>query len=172
MESAVTETPKAPLPNRDRKVPCPECGVLFSPRGLAGHVRLKHAGAVTSRAAARVEELEAVGSSLEKILLALEGIDRRLARLEDLAEGGADAHRSESSEIEALRGELDEVMRTIDQRKASFTAEVGHGDPERQEALRQELGALRRQQAQLLFKLGSEAPGAGVDSAEVGWGIF
>lgn len=168
----MTETPKAPLPSRDRKVPCPECGVHFSPRGLAGHIRLKHAGAVTPKEAARNEGLEVVGSSMEKILHALEGIDRRLARLEDLVGGGAAEDHSESSEIEALRTELDEVLRAIDQRKATFTAEESQGDPERQEALRQELGALRRQQAQLLFRLGSDAPGASLDSAGVGWGIF
>lgn len=153
---------------RDRKIECPECGVLLSPRGMAGHRRLKHGVASTPKVAPE-EGLVGVRAALEAITGALDRIDRRMTQLEgEVPQRSADQGR----EIDELRKELDAIVSEIARAKASYKA-LGHaeGATDREE-YKKELGRLRRRQAVLLFRMGSEAPGVDPTTADSGWGIF
>lgn len=151
---------------RNRKVSCPECRAQVSPRGLAGHRRLKHGLAPAPKAEA---DLGAVQETLTAITGALDRLDERLEHIE-VHNRSRDAAHGEV--IDGLRRELDEVVRSITERKARYDEDGDRDDPERQEAIRRELGRLRRRQAVLLFRMGSEAPGADPEAAEAGWGLF
>lgn len=159
---------RSPKERRDRKVRCPECRAELSPRGLAGHLRLKHGVTPAPKAATGVDL-----SAVQETLLAITGaLDRMGERLEHIESNNQSRDAAHGEVVDGLRRELDEVVRSITERKASYTEDGDGEDPERQEAIRRELGRLRRRQAVLLFRMGSEAPGADPEAAEAGWGLF
>ena len=120
------------------KVPCPDCGVLFKPRGLASHRRQKHGAAAAPKPQA---------PGLEAVLEALARIETRLERLEQRSVAGPVAPADD------LRLRLDETLAQIRAVAAEREAVEGEWADERRRACDAELGKLREQQARLLFEL-------------------
>ena len=118
------------------RVPCPDCGHPFLPRGLASHRRHKHPGA--AEAPTRRE--------LESVLELLTQMEERLQRLE--AGGALPAPRQD------LRASLEEVLAEIRAVTAERSSIEGDWAEECRLACDVQLGRLRERQARLLFELG------------------
>lgn len=138
-----------PLTRPSQKVPCPDCGRSFHPRGLASHRRQKHGGAERSHPTP-------TGSPTEPLLAVLERIEARLARLETRL---ADLPRGEALEAgppepdTAMRARLEEVLAQVRAVRAEREAVEGDWAEERRRACDLELSRLRRDQARLLYEL-------------------
>ncbi|MDA1265918.1 MAG: hypothetical protein O2816_12630 [Planctomycetota bacterium] len=119
------------------RIPCPDCGGQFLPRGLASHRRQKHGVA----APAAVGEVD-----LGPVLEALGRIEARLERLEvwGRAEDGGD---------DDLRLRLEEVLAQIRAVNAERAALEGEWAEQQRQACDLELLRLRRQQTDLLVGL-------------------
>jgi hypothetical protein len=161
--------------SNSRKVLCPECGALFSARGLQGHRRLSHGVAVgraegeepsslvrTKQAQETFDYLPQFVRAFDELLGLLRRLETRLERLEqarpDLLTAVRLQQASDAKAVEqSLRSVLDEIAR-IESRSRELC--VGPGPNEKSsEALELEkthfleLGKLRRRQASLLFRL-------------------
>ena len=149
-------------------VPCPECGGLFSRRGMAAHRRLRH-----GVAPAGVNEL---GETLSRIAEVLERLEARLDAGNVPAEP-SDA-RAEADPTEpppalpsrngaraaqlgllerSLREVVSEIARVKQETERQLAAWGARAPSEELKALEQTsyqvLGTLRRRQASLLFRL-------------------
>jgi hypothetical protein len=117
------------------RMPCPDCGHLFLPRGLASHRRHKHGG---SASVATRRELEAV-------LELLAQLEVRLQRLETGAPLAAPR--------DDLRASLEGVLAEIRAVTAERATIEGEWAEECRLACDVQLGRLRERQARLLFEL-------------------
>ncbi|MCP3916686.1 MAG: hypothetical protein GY711_14115 [bacterium] len=154
---------------RNAKVECPDCGLMFSTRGIAGHRRLKHdVVAVQSSSSASLARSERngrlasteVSATLTTLCSWLQRVESRLANMEALAlapalVGASGEHGGpQDDEIVELRKELGSVLEDIAEAKQE--AEVAEDDTDAQKRL----GELRLRQAQILMRMGPDAPGA------------
>lgn len=128
--------------DRQRKVTCTECGREFSPRGLAGHMRLKHGVQVPK--APLPSKGPDLAETLNAMVSALGRIEARLVELESGRPGGD--HHARSGLTEELRG----VLANIDHFREAPDGE----DAIARAARFRRLGLLRRRQAELLYELG------------------
>jgi len=132
-------------PEKDHRTPCPECGELFHPRGLASHRHHRHGTRPTGGRGAILAELARITDALARI-------EERLEQLEP--EG-----RPNSTEVERKEAELEELLAQIRAVVAERQSADGPHAEERRQACDAELGRLRRRQAELLYWLGPLAPG-------------
>lgn len=137
------------------KVPCPECGQEFSPRGLSGHLRLRH-GLRPPPALPRQENQ--APDATPAILNALVALQDGLERIElHLASVPKEHGATESPEQEAQRieRELTQLLQRIVLVKQTGLASTTIRDPSSEVEKRgsMELARLRRDQARLVFRL-------------------
>jgi len=168
------------------RVRCPECGGLFRARGLAAHIRLKHAhdahhaheplpalpasAVMHAPSEATAHALQQIHARLDGLAQTIEALAQRIAT----PAAGETPARNESTaapdaeEVARLRSELDAVVAAIKNAKHSSRAELARwgGAPRtseevaEQRAWHERLGQLRRQQFAILFRMGAHAPGA------------
>jgi hypothetical protein len=151
----------------DGRVPCPECGRRFQPRGLAAHRRQAHAqhglghGERSAEKGAVDVGVEALSGLVAEVTAHLVRMDLRIGRIEAALVGDAE-RRSRAREVPAdlseLQSELDLVLAEIRTLSAALGAELPPST-EAAKPLRGRLGALRQQQAAILFRMGPSAPG-------------
>jgi len=150
------------------RIPCPECGEGFAPRGIAAHRRMRHGVAPVA-----VSEL---GATMQRIAEALERLESRLGPRQSQSDArsvpsdaeGIDpppalpsSPRSRASELGVLERSLREVLTEIARVKSETERQIasweGQAPSEERRALEQtsyqRLGSLRRRQASLLFRL-------------------
>jgi hypothetical protein len=163
------------------RVRCPECGGLFRARGLAAHMRLKHAheplpalpanAVMHAPTEASAQALQLIHARLDGLAKTIESLAQRIAAP---VASAPSTERSESvaspgpEELARLRAELDAVVASIKSTKLGSRAELARwgGAPRtseevaEQRAWHERLGQLRRQQFAILFRMGAHAPGA------------
>jgi hypothetical protein len=144
----------------DGRVPCPECGRTFQPRGLATHRRQAH-GERSAPKQEVGEGFEVLSSLVAEVTAHLVRMEQRIGRIEAALVGDAE-RRSRAREVppdaSELQIELDSVLAEI----RTLTEWLGTELPPTPEAawpVRGRLGALRQQQASILFRMGPRAPG-------------
>lgn len=157
------------IPERPpHQVECPECGGIFSPRGISAHRRMRH-----GVAPAAANELSATLARLTEVLERLESrLDPGSTRSE------AEGSRSDTETIDpppalpsslgaratelrvlerGLREVLTEIARVKTETERQIAAWGGEAPSDEQKSLEQtsyqRLGSLRRRQASLLFRL-------------------
>jgi hypothetical protein len=157
------------IPERPpQQVPCPECGVGFSPRGIAAHRRMRHG--VASVAA------NELGTTLTRIAEALERLEARLGPASpppvapdprsdkeaiDPPPALPSSLGARATELRILERSLREVLNEIARVKSDTERQIaewgGRVPTDERRALEQtsyqRLGTLRRRQASLLFRL-------------------
>jgi hypothetical protein len=158
-----------------RKVLCPDCGSLFSARGLQGHRRLSHGVGVDrsthdeptslvrkKQAEQALDYLPQLVHAFDELLGLLRRLDSRLDRLEKtrpelLSPVRAQASNDVLSVEQSLRGLLDEIHRVESQSRELGSDrspdEKSAEEAELEKTTYLELGKLRRRQAALLFRL-------------------
>jgi hypothetical protein len=148
-----------------KKVPCPDCGDLFQPRGLASHRRFKHSIGALMGAGLGKTEVRVTGS-LDAICRALDRLDTRLDRLEHVGHGS----EADDGQLGALNSELGTLLAEITAVQTEHDAVEGVEEEARirRREIHKELGRLRLRQARLLFLMGPEAPGADPDGKITG----
>jgi hypothetical protein len=145
LESQSESPVLVPAAQAKAKEACRECGKLFSRRGLAGHMRLKH-GIQAVPKSALPAEVPGLAKALTAMTAALARIEARLSSLEELASAQA------SGQAPELAAELREVLAKIDKYRSAAPEE----DAIACAARFRRLGLLRRRQAELLYELGTE----------------
>lgn len=153
----------APLPAR--QVLCPDCGESFVPRGIAAHRRMSHglkdAPLPSSRRALSAQDVAVLISrelspQYDRLHLALVRIEARLAAVENrlLPAAVFDGARELEKHLSAVISEIDRVKAESAELASRWG---GVAQTEEQRELEKttyiHLGALRRQQAKLLFDL-------------------
>lgn len=150
------------------RVACPDCGRRFQRRGLATHRRQAHGVApAASVPRAPLPSLDAHDDRLVTLLAevarGLGQLDARIGRVEAALVGQGERRtraRERAEDVEALTAELHALMAEIQEAKRALALE---DTPER----RRGLGALRRRQAMVLFRMGPDAPGGTYPEGEV-----
>jgi hypothetical protein len=158
----------------DGRVPCPECGRRFQPRGLAAHRRQAHAlhglahaqhglghGERSTEKDAVDVGFEALSGLVAEVTAHLVRMDLRIGRIEAALVGDAERRsraRERPTDLSELQSELDLVLAEIRTLSAALGAELPPST-EAAKPLRGRLGALRQQQAAILFRMGPSAPG-------------
>jgi hypothetical protein len=165
-----------PAERRAPRATCPECGLEFAPRGLAAHRRAHYASgmspaptlpSVEARATPEiVRALEAftsvVGSFTRVVARLDENIERLLvaqpqrgiAQANSAGETAAAVKSALERNLEVMLGEIGLVRAELD-RKIEAWGGTAANDEQREieQAAHRELGKLRRQQAEILFRL-------------------
>lgn len=163
------------------RVRCPECGGLFRARGLAAHVRLKHAheplpplpanAVVHAPNEATAQALQQIHARLDGLAQTIEALAQRIALPAASAPAPArpeSVAKPSAEELARLNTELEAVVAAIKNAKHGSRAELARwgGAPRtseevaEQRAWHERLGQLRRQQFAILFRMGAHAPGA------------
>lgn len=137
-EGALSSSAKAP-----DKQACSACGKLFSRRGLAGHMRLKHGLQAAPKAPLPAPDF-GLAQALGEMAQTLVRIEQRLASLEEL--NSVQVH----GQAPQLAEELREVLAKIEKHRSAAAGE----DAIACAARFRRLGLLRRRQAELLYELG------------------
>lgn len=89
-------------PESSNRVPCPECGAQFSPRGLASHRRQRHGIVQAPLPAAPETPTSEILSALQLLRGAVERIDERIGEVE-----ASSQHReTPAQELQRLEREL------------------------------------------------------------------
>jgi hypothetical protein len=153
----------APLSTRE--ILCPDCGESFVPRGIAAHRRMKHglkdAPLPSARRALSAQEVAVLitrelSPLYDRLNLALVRIEARLAAIENrlLPAAVFDGARELEQHLSAVISEIDRV-KAESAELASKWGGVAQTDEQREleKTTYVHLGALRRQQAKLLFDL-------------------
>ena len=122
-----------------RQVPCPECGLQFTARGLSGHRRLQHG--LTPRAALPAEEdpLDAAPSAILSALMLLQTSVVRLEQNLLALQRPVDRRETTLEEIARLELELAQLIEHIVKVQPSCATA--------------ELARLRRDQARMVFRI-------------------
>jgi hypothetical protein len=140
-------------PESSQRVPCPECGAQFSPRGLASHRRQRHGLVVQAPVPAPVAESAAndILSALQLLRGAVARIDERIGDVE-----ASTQHReSPAQELTRLERELALLLVQIGrlQHPANSTEPAAPLPTT-------ELSRLRLDQARLVFRIEELKTGA------------
>jgi hypothetical protein len=140
-----------------RQVPCPDCGQVFTPRGLSGHRRQKHgqwpASALPARRDPTDQSISTIVEALAHLQATVERMEQQLVRLQEQK-----AQRETPNQEEArLSGELALLLERIGrvERARRSAAELASDPAVRAEFLTTAaaLGRLRRDQARLIFRM-------------------
>jgi len=145
---------------QDGRVPCPECGRRFQPRGLAAHRRQAHGERPAPKSEVD-EELHALAGLVAEVTAHLVRMDQRIGRIESALVGEAERRsraREAPIDVALLQAELETVLGEIRTLSEALVAELPPA-PEAAKPMRRRLGALRQQQAAILFRMGPSAPG-------------
>lgn len=147
--STAGSVPHVGLQRSSAKAPhkeaCSECGKLFSRRGLAGHMRLKHGIQAAPKSALPAVE-STLAQALAEMTQALGRIEERLASLEQQSSARVNGQAPE------LASEQREVLAKIEMYRSAAPEE----DALACSARFRRLGLLRRRQAELLYELGPD----------------
>lgn len=144
----------------DGRVPCPECGRCFQPRGLAAHRRQAH-GERSAPKREVGEGFDVLSGLVAEVTAHLVRMELRIGRIEAALVGDAERRsraREVPSDLSELQTQLDAVLAEI----RSLTQELGAELPPAFDAarpMRRRLGELRQVQAAILFRMGPSAPG-------------
>jgi len=144
----------------DGRTPCPECGRRFQPRGLAAHRRQAH-GEHSAPKREVSEGFEALSGLVAEVTAHLVRMEQRIGRIEAALVGDAERRsraREVPSDLSELQTQLDAVLAEIRTLTEGLCSELPP-TPEAARPMRGRLGALRQQQAAILFRMGPAAPG-------------
>jgi hypothetical protein len=136
------------MPPEPPRLPCPECGRVFTTRGLAAHRRQRHGASVPAPLPAPVPE-----SMVSEILGALSLLRGAVARIDEhirVIESAAGQKETPAQEAQRCERELSLLLEEISRLlrlAASARADITTGP------LADELKRLRHEQARLVFRI-------------------
>ena len=138
-------------PEPSNRVPCPECGAEYSPRGLASHRRQRHGFVQAPLPTAAEAPTSEILSALQLLRGAVERIDERIGEVE-----ASSQHReTPAQELQRLERELALLLVQIGRvQHPANTSEPAAPLPTT------ELSRLRLDQARLVFRIEELKTGA------------
>jgi hypothetical protein len=160
------------------QVACPECGVLFSARGLAPHRRMRH-GTIAVRTTTiepapalpsekvmqTIDFLPQLVRAFDEMLALLRRLEGHVVELERVRQrelaNGASSNSNGEAAARALEQALNDVLTRIARIEADARKNTMGGAPnapeeaqkQLEETTHRQLGKLRKQQARLVFQL-------------------